>query len=74
MSSISAPPPRTMGRGTEAEIAGFGDPKKVLGQNHLQILVAMAELAILWRGQGRCEEAMDLMKQAETLQTKGFGL
>lgn len=35
--------------------------KKVLGQNHLQTLAAMAELAILWRGQGRCEEAMDLM-------------
>jgi Tetratricopeptide repeat len=48
--------------------------KKVLGQNHLQTLVAMAKLAILWRGQGRCEEAMDLMKQAETLQKKDFGL
>jgi hypothetical protein len=48
--------------------------KMELGYRHPASLMAMANLAHTWKSQGRDQEAIGLMKQAERLQREILGI
>ena len=60
--------------GRRAGRASNGNEFRVLGQEHTSTLTSMANLAYIWKSQGRDEEAINLMKQAERLQNEVLGI
>ena len=64
------------GRWKEAEelfVQAMETRKRVLGQEHPDILTSMANLAFTWKSQGRNLEAILLLKECFQLQTHKLG-